>query len=269
MRSLLKLKYLLPLGVFASFTASYLVPGAGEDQTIRTVLAMVGILFAVIVGFFITDLYSRFEKVRENVSTEVGGLITYYSYVKILEKFDHHEPWVKKQRGIIDDYIKKFVQVEWHEYEKTDMEFQTILNSLQEVKELKTNKEVETYTNLLPVLSSISEARERLIIVGKDKLTKAEWIVILFLASTLIFSLFYLKEATFTSVVFTGALSSIVIVLVLILQDLSDLSFGEETVSFEPYEKVFDVIGKPRYYLKKDIKSGRVKPRAGLEYRTD
>ncbi len=37
-------------------------------------------------------------------------------------------------------------------------------------------------------------------------------------------------------------------------------------VSFEPCETIFDVIEKPRFYLKKDIDSGRVKPPKNLEY---
>lgn len=266
---ILKLKYLLPIVILGSFSASFIIPGAGENQTIRAILTSSGILYAILIGFFITDLYTRFDKIRTNVAVEVSGLITYFSFVKVLGKSDHHKAWAEKQRELIDAYVKKFVTVEWHEYEKTDSEFNKILDSLTNIGELKTIKEQETYTNLLPVLSRVAGAREKLIIVGKDRLTKTEWLVVLFLAATLIFNLFYLKEPTLASIIFTGSLTSAVLILTLVLEDLSDLSFGEEIVSVEPYQKIFDAIGKPRFYLKSYIQRGRVHLPEGKEYRTD
>ena len=70
------------------------------------------------------------------------------------------------------------------------------------------------------------------------------------------------------SIFLTGALATSIVTLLLILRDLNDLSFGEETVSFEPYETIFDVIEKPRFYLKRDIQSGRIKPPKDKKYRT-
>jgi len=55
--------------------------------------------------------------------------------------------------------------------------------------------------------------------------------------------------------------------LLLILRDLDNLNFGEESVSFEPYETIFDVIDKPRFYLKRDIESGQAVPPKDIKYR--
>jgi len=37
----------------------------------------------------------------------------------------------------------------------------------------------------------------------------------------------------------------------MVLRDLNNLNFGESAVSIEPYERVLDAIGKPRYYSSK------------------
>lgn len=102
---------------------------------------------------------------------------------------------------------------------------------------------------------------------GKDKLNKMEWIVVLFLSVILVFSIFAVRTSDLSSLFLSGTLISTVIILLLILRDLNDLSFGEEMVSFEPYETIFDVVGKPRFYFKRDIETGRVVPPKGIKYR--
>jgi len=253
--------------LLASFTAAYIIPGAGKSDVVTTVLTVAGILFAICIGFFITDLWSRFENIRGSVAIEVSGLITYLHFVKILGEFKAHRAFLKKQTELIDKYVKKFISVEWHDYQYTDPEFNAILDSLKEIKELKTNKESETYSAILSVLGFVSDARKKMTILGQDRLSKAEWTVVLSLSITLIFCLFYLKEPTTTSIVFTGLLTSVTLLLLLILQDLDNLSYGEETISFEPYERIFDVIGKPRFYLKKDVESKRITLPRDKEYR--
>jgi hypothetical protein len=60
--------------------------------------------------------------------------------------------------------------------------------------------------------------------------------------------LFYVKDTSFISFIFTGAITSAILILFVVLRDLNNLNFGESAVSIEPYERVLDTIGKPRYY---------------------
>jgi Protein of unknown function (DUF4239) len=239
--------------------AALYLPGGSENRVIETVLTVSGVLFAIIIGLFITDLWSRFEKIRSNVALEVSGFTTYFAFVNILSTNPSHKRWIEEQRTLISEYVTKYVQVEWHDYEKTDEQFNAIMASLKDLKNLKDDQERETYNNLLMTLSAISDARETLIIVGKDRLSTLSWTVSYFLSSVFIFSLFYINDNSVLSASLTVLLSSIIIFLVLVLRDLNDLADGEEAVSFEPYEKIFDALALPRVYRSKDVKSGRVK----------
>ena len=264
----IKTKYLVVATIIISFLLVIFVPiKEGSIKEIGTILGMVGLLFAILIGFFITDLWSRFQRIRENVAIEVSGLQTYFLFVKILGDFPRHKKWADKQRELVDKYVREFFYVEWSDYGKIDVHFNNIINSLREVEELKTIKEDETYANLLPLLNEITTAREKLFMYGKDKLNKMEWMVLLFLTGILVFSLFIIRAPGFSSLFLSGTLVSTPIILILILRDLDNLSFGEEMVSFEPYETIFDVIDKPRFYLKRDIETGRVIPPKGIKYR--
>ncbi|HJN63045.1 MAG: DUF4239 domain-containing protein [Candidatus Pacebacteria bacterium] len=266
-KKFLRSRYKLPITIIVFFGLAYAIPGGGVNEIVGIILGVVGLLFAIIVGFFINDLWSRYQIVRENVAVEVSGLQTYYLFVKIMKHFPDHEKWAEKQRELIDAYVVKFFEVEWHSYGEIDPYFNRIIESLKNVGELKTNNETETYTNMLPLLNEITTSREKLFMYGKDRLSKLEWSVIYFLAAILVFSIFFINTHELFSIFLVGMLSSAVTILLFILHDLNSLSYGEETVSFEPYETIFDVIEKPRFYRKRDIRSGRVRLPKDKEYR--
>lgn len=242
-------KYGILLTVIVCFTASMLFPGIGPNPVIDTLLVFIGILFGIIVGFFISDLYSRFQSIKENAAIDASGLATYFSFAKLLVNKKQNAKWLEKQKEIIERYVKKFMPVPWEDYDVTEPEFTELQESLKDV-EYKTDKENETYSNMLAVVSQISDAREKLVMEGKDHLTTGEWTVILFLGGLLLISLFYVKTMDIISVLFTWLLSASIIIMFLVIRDLDNLKFGESAVSIEPYERALDAIGRSRYYKK-------------------
>jgi hypothetical protein len=238
--------------IVLSFLASVLFPGIGPNTVIETLLVFIGILFGIIVGFFLSDLYSRFQTIKDNAAVDASGLATYYQYAKLLVRGERNRKWLARQRDIIYRYVTKFMPLPWSEYSVTDKEFNEILESLKKIK-YRTNKENETYSNILAVVSEVSDAREKLVMSGRDHLTRGEWIVVLLLGGLLLFSLYYVKTMEPVSIAFTGLLSSSILILLLVIRDLDNLKFGEIAVSIEPYERVLDTIGKPRYKVSSKV----------------
>ncbi len=246
----LKIKQLIFIAIILSFTASYFFPGVESNEMIQTSINFIGILFGIIVGFFIADLYSRYQRIRENAAIDSSSLSTFYFMASILGESPKHKKWLSEVNERINDYIKKFMPLPWEEYSKTEPEFAALGNTLKKLK-YTTDKENETYTNILVVYGQHSSAREKLTMYGKDKLSWGEWLVTLFLGLLLLSSLFYVKDNSTISTVFTGAITSAILILFIILRDLNNLNFGENEVAIEPYERVLDAIGKPRYYKSK------------------
>ncbi|MCH7567845.1 MAG: DUF4239 domain-containing protein [Nanoarchaeota archaeon] len=246
----IRAKHVLIFLIAISFLAAYFFPIVEGDVIDGESIAFVGILFGIIVGFFIADLYSRYQGIRDNAALDASSLSTYYSFAKILGQNKKNKRWLEKQKELINKYIHRFMPLPWPRYSETEPEFSAIVNSLGEIR-YDTDKENETYSNMLAVVSGHSDAREKLVMYGKDKLTWGEWLVVLFLALLLVGSLFYVKVDSLVSVIFTGALISAILILLFVLKDLNNLNFGESSVSVEPYERVLDAIGKPRYYRKK------------------
>ncbi|MCK5624460.1 hypothetical protein KAI04_01305 [Candidatus Pacearchaeota archaeon] len=244
----IKIKHLIVFVIFISFLAAYLFPGVGDNETIQTSITFLGILFGIIVGFFIADLYARFQGIRSNAAIDSSCLSTFYFMATILGQ--KNKKWLTNVEESINKYIKKFMPLPWEKYSETEKEFSVLGDSLKELK-YTTDKENETYSNILAVYSQHSDAREKLVMYGRDKLSWGEWLVTLFLGLLLLGSLFYVKDTSFISTIFTGALTSAILILFIIIRDLNNLNFGENAISIGPYERVLDAIGKPRYFKTK------------------
>ncbi len=254
----LKIKHLLFFTIIISFLAAYFIPGIGDDPRVQNSITFIGILFGIIVGFFIADLYSRFQAIRDNAGTDSSCLSTFYSFAKIIEIETKNKLWLKTVEKRINNYIKKFMPLPWERYSETEKEFANLGKSLEELQ-YKGNKANITYSNLLNVYNQHSEARENLVMFGKDRLSWGEWLITFLLGGILLTSLFYIKDSSVTSILFTGAITAAILILFVVLRDLNNLNFGENAISIEPYERVLDAIGKPRYYKSKR-KKGEVIP---------
>jgi len=246
----IKSKHLMFFVIVLSFVAAYFFPGVEDNPMVQTSITFIGILFGIIVGFFIADLYARYQGIRDNAGTDSSCLSTFYFFAQILGENKKNKKWLKKVEDRINDYVKKFMPLPWERYSETQKEYDALGDSLKEVK-YDTDKENETYSNILNVYNQHSEARENLVMFGKDTLSWGEWLVSLFLGVLLLASLFYIKDSSLVSIVFTGAITAAILLLFLVLRDLNNLNFGEQAVSVEPYERVLDAIGKSRYYRKK------------------
>ena len=246
----IKIKHLLILVILVSFLAAYFFPGIGDNVQVQNSITFIGILFGIIVGFFIADLYSRYQGIRDNAGTDSSCLSTFYFFATILAKENKNKEWLRGVEKRIHNYIKKFMPLPWERYSETEKEFANLGESLQELK-YSGDKSNETYSNILNVYNQHSEARENLVMFGKDKLSLGEWLITFFLGGLLLASLFYVKDVSLVSTLFTGAITSAILILFLVLRDLNNLNFGESAVSIEPYERVLDAIGKSRYYSAK------------------
>lgn len=166
----IKIKHLLVIAILVSFLASYFFPGVGDDPRVQNLITFIGILFGIIVGFFIADLYSRYQGIRDNAGTDSSCLSTFYFFATILAKETKNKKWLSDVEERIHNYIKKFMPLPWERYSETEKEFVDLGKSLEELK-YSGDKANETYSNILNVYNQHSEARENLVMFGKDKLS--------------------------------------------------------------------------------------------------
>lgn len=240
-------KYAFLVAVIFSFGLAFIVPNFGGNAFIDNALTFIGILFAILVGFFITDLYTRYVYIRQNAAADSSNLSTFFFLASVLATEIDDETWLDRVRSRIKNYVHVFMPLPWEKYGETEKAFSELGDSLKEVQ-FTSPKAIETYRTVLAVYSQHSTSREALVMFGRDKLSWGEWLTLYVLGGLLLISLFFTKDTTLISTLFTGGITSAVLILFILLKDLNNLNFGENAVSIEPYERVLEAIGEDRYY---------------------
>lgn len=243
-------KYILSSAVVVSFLTAYLIPEFSSDSKIGDLVSFVGILFAILVGFFIAHLYSRYQAIRNNAGIDASSLSTFYFFAKILVNKTNDIEWLKEVEDKIENYIHFFMPLTWEKYGETEKCFSELCNTLNYVN-YSGSKEDVVYSNLLKLANDHSTAREKLVMFGKDKLSIGGWLTISFLGILLFISILFVKDDSLISILFTGGIFSAISVLFIVIRDLNNLNFGESSVAIESYERVLDSIGRKRYYKEK------------------
>ncbi|MFY9228258.1 MAG: hypothetical protein WAO28_02945 [Candidatus Microsaccharimonas sp.] len=243
-------KYALIVAIISSFALSFLIPSTSGNAFVYNALTFIGILFAILVGFFITDLYTRYVYIRQNAAADSSNLSSFYYLASILADETGDKAWLERTKQRIKKYVHVFMPLPWENYSETEAVFNELGESLKEIQ-ISTPKAVETYRTVLTVYSQHSTSREALVMFGRDKLSLGEWLTLGVLGSLLVSALFLTKGPDLASILFTGGIMSAVLILFILLKDLNNLNFGESAVSVEPYERVLENIGEDRYYSEK------------------
>src|SRR3989344_3164975 len=85
---------------FSIFTiAAYFIPGAGSSSEVELILTISTFLFAIILGFYLSRLNTRYDKIRELIASEDSRWLTIYEQ----SAFMGHG-FQDRVRDIIDKY---------------------------------------------------------------------------------------------------------------------------------------------------------------------
>jgi hypothetical protein len=242
--------------------AALSIPGYGASSQLNLIITVSTFIFAILAGFFMARLNSRFEIIKEAASKEdaftysLGRAASlcnkniYTSFAKTLDSY---------YRIIYDFYDGTGA------YKRTDIHLQNMY------KILSTNKKkisAVLSTRLLELLDTLEQVRNQQSVILSDKLRTSQWGVLVILAGVIIFSLFYSMETTFFSLIITVLLSTSLVLVILIMRDLQSLKLGGTYILIESGQEVFESLGLLRYYNKHVVDRGEMRiPKDLTKYR--
>lgn len=217
------------------FILSIFVPSVGTiESLVNTILTVTSILFGLLVGFFISVLWSRFSRLRTASSVWSSNLV---NLLILMESFFKDKKFKKEFVSKFDKYIKSAIEASFEKTEKTDKAFRDIFYAMKNVK-MKNNKEKLIFDKSINLYNYASQAREEMIFVGKEKLFVVEWFILISLSSLIIISLFLLKTNTIISTIMTTLFPTIVILAVLIVYNLNEMKWSRSLLDTEPEDRV-------------------------------
>lgn len=240
----------LALIIFALL--SIIIPGGQHAGSVETILTIATFLFAIIAGFHISRLNQRYNDIRELISIEDAYFLSLYRTAKIFGQ-EFTDNVIEK---IDEYYITSFDSEIADYYKQTAPCLAQIYEILYGIKE-KSND--STYASMVSILSIIEEKRNKNSVISQEKINAGQWAVLILLAITIVFCLFYLNTNLFYSQFLLVLLATIQVLVLLTIRDLQNLKLGGKIMPvLESGQEVLESMGKLRYYNQKLIEQIKI-----------
>lgn len=229
---------------------SFLIPSFQQIEGIEVILSITTFLFAIIAGFFISRLNTRYDGIRELVAQEDAYMLAFYKTSEIFG-----DQFSKKIRELIDQYyiINYDHALSNYAYKETAPYYFKMWGA---VKKIKKREPQSAFQVLVGQLTEVEKLRNSASNLAVERMSAGQWVILIALAIIILLSLFAFQTPTFYSHLVTILLSSSLVLILLIIRDLENLMFTGKGLLEESGQEVLEYIGKPRYYNEYFIKLG-------------
>ncbi len=221
----------------------FLLPVYHFTFDISTLLTVVSLIFAILIGFFIATATTNYLRLQSLIADEDSALIGIFNLAKAIQSTS-----VAKMREVIDQYVIAALDFELVDYVgKTEKQFSSVLFAIDELSP-RNAKGMELIGNIYDKRSEVVRARQEIAFVARRIVTRLHWVVLFFLAALLIFLLFALRDGNLLFSAVTGILAVATYLILLLLYEVDGNIFLEEQLAYENSQQIFEAIGTLRYY---------------------
>ncbi|MBR9705085.1 hypothetical protein GOV12_06750 [Candidatus Pacearchaeota archaeon] len=239
----------------------FFIKGNIQSSLINTILIVSSFIFGIMVAFSIANRHSRFNSIREKLREQDALLLNLYLLSKSFTKETS-----KKIKIAIDKYLISQLDYELKDF--TTLSSKTLKKLFFEVESIKpkNKKQESVYSEGLSILKDLLKTYDEVSYQIKNKMTMIEWISLITLSLTILFSLYSLNSGAIIYVVILAVLSTSLVLLLLILRGLDTLSWQEQFWIWEPLTDLFNELDLIPYYPIPIIKEKRINKKTLLKY---
>mgnify|MGYP001572462531 CR=1 FL=1 len=217
-----------------------------QNFNISLMISVVTFLFGFLITISFSMLLTRTAELREVIAVETGRLVSIYLLSKHLGDKFH-----KSIENKIDEYTIRTLR-DYTNYQ-VGREIIYQMNDDLGLVELKNGHQQSIYSSLLYILGELEPIRERLESLTKNKLLWSLKLSNYLLGVILVVLLFFNRGDKFSNILFI-ILSTIVVFILLIIEDYDSLKIEAYNINIDDSEQIFDLIGRERYYPEKLLK---------------
>ncbi len=220
------------------------LPGTEVILTIST------FLFAIIAGFFISRLSSRFDSIRSLVAQEDALLLSIYKTSQFFGA-----AFSKRIASLIDKYyIEAYdVPLTKYVYMKNAVFYMSMWDEARKLKKKGLDSLLQTFMNQL---QSLESSRNTASVISRETMGLGHWIILIVLVFIILISLSILRTNEIASIMISILFSSALILILLIMRDLQNFMLGGQQIVEDSGQEVLGFIGKLHYYNKHLVNSG-------------
>jgi hypothetical protein len=241
---------LLFFGVLSVFLPTF----DGNTKLLSLALSVTSILFGLLIGFFITQMWNKFTSIRMESANFREALL---SMIGNMRRLQANEDVKQMFEARMEKFLIAFIMISWDSLEEEERYFEAVTDTISDIDPVN-DTDLRIYAELLDNESNALNARSKLSSLGKDSLMKLEWAVLLSLSGIITVSVLLLRDGTVFFNVLSTVLPSLVVLVMMLLDDLDNLRWGKSIVSFDPAQDALEELRKEKFFEKRFIEKGWV-----------
>lgn len=246
--------YLILLFVIFLFISIY-IPGKGiSNDFINTVLAIASFIFGVIIAFSISNRHSRLSNIRSSLRKQDALFLELFFLSKSFGKEIQ-----EKIKMLIDRVLISQIDFKLIDFNKeSPIRIKNLCLFIEKLKVKNKNQE-ETKDKMLDCNEELLEIQKEVEYEVRNQMMLYEWISTLILGIIIIFCLFYINNNSLISIIVIPFLSTALVLLILVLEQLDSLKFQEQNWIWEPLSQLFLELDLLPYFPDAIFKQNRIK----------
>jgi len=148
--------FLLSLGIFGAL--SFTLPVVKIEQgLVEIVLSITSILFGILAGFFISQMWDKFSNVRKYSAEYEANLL---SWIRAVELLEGNEEVKEKFKERTDQYLVAWLTLPWY-FADEDRKYFKRVHSLMKNIDISSEKNKALYESILSHISDTIDARKK------------------------------------------------------------------------------------------------------------
>lgn len=235
---------------------SYFLPiFEGSRNLLSLALSVTSILFGLLIGFFITQMWNKFSSIRRESSKFRSSVL---GMIKNMRRLEGNDETIEVFEKRMEKFLIAFTMISWNSVEEESKYFSNVTQTISDVDVIN-ERDREIYSQILDAESAAGESRSKLAALGKEGLMKLEWAVLIILSTIITASVVLLRDGSLFFQALSSVLPPLVLLTMMMLDDLDNLRWGSTIVSFEPAQAALESLNKKKFYEKRFIENGWVK----------
>lgn len=223
------------------------------SEFIKIVLSCASFLFGIIIAFSIANRHSRLSSIRKALREQDAILLNIYMLSSFFGKNAADE--VRKK---IDNLLISQIDYKLIDFDKSSIKLKELYLYLEKLKINNKDKDLAK-KKLLDNLDELEKIQKEITYQVNNRMLLFEWISLLILGGAIVFCLFYINDGSIISAIIVSALSSTLILLLLVLDELNSLMWQEKNWIWEPLSNLFTQLGLLPYFPEDVFKKERLK----------
>lgn len=147
---------------------------------------LLGIIFAMIITFFISNAVARYNSLSDTVSVELNKLRRIHHLARAFSRSENQIPWFDLVREAIESYLHSFEVLPFERYDDTNEMFRRITQQLYGFDKISSKKGELLFAELMTISGQASEARQKIHALRVERMGMWAWGVIGSIAVALI-----------------------------------------------------------------------------------